>query len=97
MQFVSRDVNRLLSQFRVIFQIMALERSGILDCLRSLHCLPLVVLRHVTAQASPARFTDATYRQRYNCISRDEGLITCAVEIDCGTTPLALMDSLYYP
>jgi hypothetical protein len=53
MQVVSCDVIRLLSQFRVIFQIAALERSDILDCSRSLHCLPLVVLRHVTAEASP--------------------------------------------
>jgi len=54
MQVVSHDVIRLLSQFRVIFQITALERSDIHDCSRSLHCLPLVVLRHVTAQATPA-------------------------------------------
>jgi hypothetical protein len=53
MQVVSRDVIRLLSQLRVIFQITALERSDILDCSRSLHCLPLVVLRHVTAQGVP--------------------------------------------
>ncbi len=84
MQFVSQDVIRLLSQFRVIFQIVALERSGILDCLRSLHCLPLVVLRHMTTQASPARFTDATCRQRYDCISRDEGLITVPSKLTVG-------------
>ena len=53
MQVVSRDVIRLLSQFRVIFQITALERSDTLDWPRSLHCLPLVVLRHVTAQSVP--------------------------------------------
>jgi len=53
MQIVSCDVIRLLSQFPVIFQIAALERSDILDCSRSLHCLPRVVLRHVTAEASP--------------------------------------------
>jgi hypothetical protein len=56
MRVVSRDVIRLLSQFRVIFQITALERSDILDCSLSLHCLPLVVLRHVTAQASLGPF-----------------------------------------
>jgi hypothetical protein len=54
MQVVSQDVIWVLSQFRVIFQITALERSDIVDCSRSLHCLPLVVLRHVTAQATPA-------------------------------------------
>jgi hypothetical protein len=53
MQIVSRDVIRLLSQFRVIFQIKALERSDNLDWSRSLRCLPLVVLRHVTAQGVP--------------------------------------------
>jgi hypothetical protein len=37
MQIVSRDVIRLLSQFRVIFQIAALERSDTLDWSRSLH------------------------------------------------------------
>jgi hypothetical protein len=36
MQVVSRDVIRLLSQFRVIFQIKALERSDNLDWSRSL-------------------------------------------------------------
>ena len=73
MQVVSRDVIRLLSQLRVIFQITALERSDILDCSRSLHCLPLVVLRHVTAQGvPPARFSGATHQRRYNRISRDE-------------------------
>jgi hypothetical protein len=50
MRVVSRDVIRLLSQFRVIFQISALERSDTLDWSRSLHRRPLVVLRHVTAQ-----------------------------------------------
>jgi hypothetical protein len=53
MQMASRDVIRLLSQFRVIFQIAALERSDTLDWSRSLHHLPLVVLRHVTAQGVP--------------------------------------------
>ena len=53
MQVVSRDVIRLLSQFRVIFQITARERSDTLDWSRSLHRLPLVVLRHVTAQGVP--------------------------------------------
>jgi hypothetical protein len=73
MQVVSRDVIRLLSQLRVIFQITALERSDILDCARSLHCLPLVVLRHVTAQGvPPARFSGATHQRRYSRISRDE-------------------------
>jgi len=72
MQVVSHDVIRLLSQFRVIFQITALERSDIHDCSRSLPSLPLVELRHVTAHASPARFTGTTHRQRYSCISRGE-------------------------
>jgi hypothetical protein len=73
MQVVPRDVIRLLSQLRVIFQIAALERSDILDCSRSLHCLPLVVLRHVTAQGvPPARFSGATHQRRYSRISRDE-------------------------
>jgi hypothetical protein len=73
MQVVSRDVIRLLSQLRVIFQITALERSDILDCSRSLHCLPLVVLRHVTAQGvPPARLSGATHQRRYSRISRDE-------------------------
>jgi hypothetical protein len=53
MQSVSRDVIRLLSQFRVIFQITALKRSDTLDCARSWHRFPLVVLRHVTAQGVP--------------------------------------------
>jgi hypothetical protein len=39
MQIVSRDVIRLPSQFRVIFQIAALERSDTLDWSRSLHRL----------------------------------------------------------
>jgi len=56
MQVVSRDVIRLLSQFLVIFQMSALERSDIRDCSRWLHCLPVAVLRHVTAQASPGLF-----------------------------------------
>ena len=73
MQVVSRDVIRLLSQFRVIFQIAALERSDTLDWSRSLHRLPLVVLRHVTAQGvPPARFSGATHQRRYSRISRDE-------------------------
>jgi hypothetical protein len=73
MQSVSRDVIRLLSQFRVIFQIAVLERSDTLDWLRSLHRLPLVVLRHVTAQGvPPARFSGATRQRRYSRISRDE-------------------------
>jgi len=39
------------------------------------HCiaLPLVVLRHVTAQGvPPARFSGATHQRRYSRISRDE-------------------------
>jgi len=73
MQVVSQDVIWVQSQFRVIFQITALERSDILDCSRSLHCLPLVVLRHVTAQGvPPARFSGATHQRRYSRISRDE-------------------------
>jgi hypothetical protein len=73
MQSVSRDVIRLLSQFRVIFQIAVLERSDTLDWSRSLHRLPLVVLRHVTAQGvPPACFNGATRQRRYSRISRDE-------------------------
>jgi hypothetical protein len=72
MQVVSQDVIWVLSQFHVIFQITALERADIVDCSRSLHCLPLVVLRHVTAQRPPARFAGATHRQRYSCMSRGE-------------------------
>jgi hypothetical protein len=73
MQSVSRDVIRLLSQVRVIFQIAVLERSDTLDWSRSLHRLPLVVLRHLTAQGAPrARLSGATRQRRYSRISRDE-------------------------
>jgi hypothetical protein len=79
MQVVSRDVIRLLSQFRVIFQITALERSDTLDRSRSLHASPPVVLRHVIAQgvlgrlhlrhsATPGPAVQLHLARRMNCL-----------------------------
>ena len=76
MQVVSRDVIRLLSQLRVIFQITALERSDIHDCSRSLHCLPLVVLRHVTAQGNRLVTAISKSRATYK-LSQSIGGGTC--------------------
>jgi hypothetical protein len=80
MQLVSRRVIWVLSQFRVIFQITALERSDILDCSRSLHCLPLVVLRHVTAAPTQYRGggnLEAGPRLAYRTDVAPNGVVVC--------------------